>query len=141
MHESDSPPAPPRFRWRARWQLVMAHNHRVGDVSTIQTTPPFEVYLAAHVQKVHKMIADHTTLTTLASHRFFLLMLYPYSWRVMCCPPSPPTMSFTGEAEIIFLIIHHLLILDALRHSHRWISAMLHGFRFRVVPRLLEACV
>jgi hypothetical protein len=40
-----------------------------------------------------------------------------------------------------FMIIHHLLILDDLRHGHRWISAMLHGFHLRVVPRLLEACV
>src|SRR5437016_6259470 len=69
MHESDVPPAPPRFRRRARCQLVMAHNNWVGDLSTIQTTPPFEIYLAAHIQNVHKMIADHTALTTLASHR------------------------------------------------------------------------
>jgi len=47
----------------------MAHNNWVGDLSTIQTTPPFEIYLAAHIQNVYKMIADHTALTTLASHR------------------------------------------------------------------------
>ena len=51
----------------------MAHNDGVGDVSTVQTTPPFEINLAAGVQKVHKMIADHIALTTLASHRLFLL--------------------------------------------------------------------
>ena len=79
MHESDTPPAPPRFRRRARCQLVMTHNDGVGDVSTIQTTPPFEIYLAAHIQNVHKMIADHTALTTLASHRFILLILYALS--------------------------------------------------------------
>src|SRR5712692_4497227 len=73
MHESDSPPAPPRFRRSARCELVMAHNDGVGDVSTVQTTPPFEINLAAGVQKVHKMIADHIALTTLASHRLFLL--------------------------------------------------------------------
>jgi hypothetical protein len=55
----------------------MAHNDGVGDVSTIQTTPPCEIYLAAHVQKVHKMIADHVALTTLASHRLFLLKMSP----------------------------------------------------------------
>jgi hypothetical protein len=141
MHESDTPPSPPRFRRRARCQLVMAHNNGVGDVSTIQTTPPFEIYLAAHIQNVHKMIADHTALTTLASHRFILLILYALSLASRCSPPSPPTISFTGDAEIIFLIIHHLFILDALRHDHGWISATLHGFRLRVVSRLLKAFV
>src|SRR6266849_2424025 len=77
MHESDSPPAPPRFRRSARCELVMAHNDGVGDVSTIQTTPPFEINLAAGVQKVQKMIADHIALTTLASHGFFLLIDVP----------------------------------------------------------------
>ncbi len=57
----------------------MAHNDGVGDVSTVQTTPPFEIHLAAAVQKVHKMIADHTALTTLAPHRLFLLMICPLS--------------------------------------------------------------
>jgi hypothetical protein len=55
----------------------MAHNHGVGDVSTVQTTPPFEINLAAGVQKVHKMIADHIALTTLASHGLFLLIDVP----------------------------------------------------------------
>jgi len=77
MHESDSPPTPPRFRRSARCELVMAHNDGVGDVSTVQTTPPFEINLAAGVQKVHKMIADHIALTTLASHGLFLLIDVP----------------------------------------------------------------
>jgi hypothetical protein len=55
----------------------MAHNDGVGDVSTVQTTPPFEINLAAGVQKVHKMIADHIALTTLASHGLFLLIDVP----------------------------------------------------------------
>jgi hypothetical protein len=86
----------------------MAHNNGVGDVSTIQTTPPFEIYLAAHVQKVHKMIADHTALTTLASHRLFLLILYPLS------PVSQVLSSFSSNhvlhwgSEIVFLKMHHL---------------------------------
>ncbi len=77
MHERDSPPTPLRLRRSDRCQLVMAHNDGVGDVSTIQTTPPFEIYLAAHVPKVNKMISDHPAMTSLASHRLFLLMMYP----------------------------------------------------------------
>ena len=118
MHESDFPPAPPRFRRRVCCQLVMAHNNGVGDVSTIQTTPPFELYLAAHVQKVHKMIAGHTALTTLASHRLFLLILYPLSLA------SQVLSSFSSNH-----VLHWgsrdcfpedaPFILDDLRHSHR----------------------
>lgn len=71
MHEGDRPPAPIRFH-RTTWcHLVMAHDGRVGDVSAVQTTPPSEIHLAAHVQDVHKMIADHIALTTLASHKVF----------------------------------------------------------------------
>src|SRR5713226_2031439 len=79
MHESDSPPTPPRFRRSARCELVMAHNDWVGDVSTVQTTPPFEINLTAGVQKVHKMIADHIASTTLASHVLFLPLMSPLS--------------------------------------------------------------
>lgn len=71
MHESDSPPSPPRFCRKTRCRLMMSDDDGVGDVSTIQTTPPFEHYLAGHIQKVHEMIADHTALTTLASHWLF----------------------------------------------------------------------
>jgi hypothetical protein len=49
----------------------MAHNDWVGDSSAVQTTPPSEIHLAAPVQDVHKMIADHIALTTLASHKVF----------------------------------------------------------------------
>lgn len=71
MHEGDRPPAPLRFH-RTTWcHLVMTHDDGVGDVSAVQTTPPSEIHLAAHVQDVHKMIADHIALTTLASHKLF----------------------------------------------------------------------
>jgi len=134
MHESDSPPAPPRFRRRARCQLVMAHNNGVGDVSTIQTTPPFEIYLAAHVQKVHKMIADHTALTTLTSHRLFLLILYPLSLasQVLSAFSSNHVLHwgsrdcFPEDAPFM---------LDDLRHGHRRISAMLPCFLLCVMNR------
>lgn len=138
MHETDSPPAPPRFRRNACCQLVMAHNDGVGDVSTIQTTPPLEIYLAAPVQKVHKMIADHIALTTLASHRLFLLMMSP--------------LSMASQVLSVFSSNHALhcggrdwfpedapSIMDNLRHGHRWISAILHRFLLCVVHRLLEA--
>jgi len=52
---------------------MVPHNHGVGDVSTIQTPPPVEHHLAGHIQKIHKMIADHISLTTLALHWHFLL--------------------------------------------------------------------
>ena len=55
----------------------MAGDDGVGDVSTIQTAPSFENYLAAHIQKVHKVIADHTALTTLALHWPILPMISP----------------------------------------------------------------
>jgi hypothetical protein len=72
-----SPPSSPRLRRSARWHLVMAHNDRVRDVSAIQTPPPIEIQLIAPVQKVHKMIADHPALASLASHGCFLLIGYP----------------------------------------------------------------
>ena len=73
MHEGDRPPAPLRFR-RTTWcRLVMAHNHWVGDISAVQTTPPCEIHLAADIQNVHKMIADEVAATALTLHRFFLL--------------------------------------------------------------------
>lgn len=108
MHETDSPPTPPRFCRNARCQLVMAHNDGVGDVSTIQTTPPFEIYFAAHVPKVHKLIADHIALTTLASHRLFLLMMYPLSLatQVLSAFSSNHVLSHV-EVEIVFLRMHH----------------------------------
>jgi hypothetical protein len=56
---------------------VIADDDGVGDVSTIQTTPPCENYLAGHIQQVHKVIADHTALTTLALHWRILLMISP----------------------------------------------------------------
>jgi hypothetical protein len=107
----------------------MAHNDGVGDVSTVQTTPPFEINLAAGVQKVHKMIADHIALTTLASHGLFLLIDVPtIPGEFRFYPTSPPTMSFT-------------CILDDLRQGHRRIGATLYRFLLRVVPRILEAFV
>src|SRR5467141_3614870 len=125
MHESDSPPAPPRFRRSTSCELVMAHNDGVCDVSTVQTTPPFEVNLAAGVQKVHKMIADHIALATLASHRLFLLDDVPtIPGETGSIRTSLPTMSFT-------------CILDDLRQGRRRIGAMLHRFLLRVVPRIL----
>src|SRR5262245_15054829 len=69
LHHTDSPPTPLRFRRNARCQLLMTDNDRIGDISTIQTTPPHEIQLTAPIQEVQKMIPDHTTLTTLASHR------------------------------------------------------------------------
>jgi hypothetical protein len=86
----------------------MAHNDGVGDVSTIQTTPPFEIHLTADVQNVHKMIADHIALTTLASHRLFLLDDVPTipgeSGSVgLLLQPCPSHL----EAEIVFLRTHH----------------------------------
>src|SRR5205823_5110014 len=141
MHESDVPPAPPRFRRRARCQLVMAHNNWVGDLSTIQTTPPFEIYLAAHIQNVHKMIADHTALTTLASHRLSPDIVRTTPRESGAVPPSPPTMSFTRQPETIFLII--LFILDDLRHDHRLGGSTLccTATRLHVMPRFLKAFV
>lgn len=134
MHESDSPPAPPRFRRRARCQLVMAHNNGVGDVSTIQTTPPFDIYLAAHVQKVHKMIADHTALTTFASHRLFLLILYPLFL-------ASQVLSVFSSNHVLHWGSRHCFpedapfILDDLQHGHRRISTMLYRFLLCIMNR------
>src|SRR5688572_30921578 len=71
MYEADSPPPPPRFRRCARPHMVMPHNHRVGDIPTVQAAPPVEIHLAACVQNVHEMIMDHMALTTLALHKRF----------------------------------------------------------------------
>jgi len=76
VYDRDSPPPPPRLRRNVGRQLVMADNDGVRDVSAIQTPPPTEIQLTAPVQNVHKMIADHPALTSLASHGCFLLMLY-----------------------------------------------------------------
>lgn len=51
--------------------MVMPHNHRVGDIPTIQAAPPVEIHLAACVQNVHEIIMDHMALTTLAFHMRF----------------------------------------------------------------------
>ena len=72
-----APPSPPRLCRSARWYLVMAHNDRVRDVSAIQTPPSIKIQLTAPVQKVHKMVADHPALASLASHGYFLLIGYP----------------------------------------------------------------
>jgi hypothetical protein len=76
VYDRGSPPPPPRLRRNVGRQLVMADNDGVRDVSAIQTPPPTEIQLTAPVQNVHKMIADHPALTSLASHGCFLLMLY-----------------------------------------------------------------
>lgn len=77
MHDRGCPPAPPRFLRSACPQLMMTYNDGIGDVSTIQTTPPLEIQLTAPIQEIHKMIADQTTLTTLASHKPSPKMLRP----------------------------------------------------------------
>jgi hypothetical protein len=61
---------------------MMAHDHWIDDISAVQTTPPFEIQLAAHVQDIYEMISDHITLTTLALH--------------VLCPPSVCQLRLTG---------------------------------------------
>lgn len=79
MYESDSPPAPPRLCRYTLCRLVMAHNHRVGDIPTIQTPPPVEYDVTGHIQQIYKVIANHISLTTLALHWHFLLNRLPPS--------------------------------------------------------------
>jgi hypothetical protein len=50
---------------------MMVHDHGIDDVSAVQTTPPFEIQLAAHVQDIHELVPDHIALTTLASHAVY----------------------------------------------------------------------
>src|SRR5512141_1688573 len=90
MHENGSPPAPIRFRRGACCRLTMAHNEGVSDVSAVQTTPPFEVHLAADIQNVHKMFVDHIALTPFASHTLCLLA------EVLTIPGEP------GSARLLF---------------------------------------
>lgn len=46
----------------------MREDHRVDDLATIHTAPPFERETARIVSKIHEAIWDHHSLTTLASH-------------------------------------------------------------------------
>ena len=71
---------------------MMAHDHGINDVSAVQTTPPFEVQLAAHVQDIHELVPDHIALTTLASHAVYpplvcqLLLTGPLLSGTLCAP-------------------------------------------------------
>lgn len=105
MHESAAPPTPPRFCRNTRCRPVMADDDGVGDVPTIQTTPSFENYLAAHIQKVHKVIADHTALTTLALHWLTLPMISPpfLTNQVLGIFSSS---AFAPPAEVARIILH-----------------------------------
>jgi hypothetical protein len=86
----------------------MADNDRIRDVSAIQTPPPIEIQLTAPVQKVHKMIADHPALASLASHGCFLLMLY---FRIPARGGSPhKALSLTDHlADRHFGVAQHLV--------------------------------
>jgi hypothetical protein len=68
--------------------MVMLHNDRVGDISTVQAAPPDEIHLAACVQNVHEMIMDHMALAPLASHMHFSFRPHHTSKAVGTCPRS-----------------------------------------------------
>lgn len=84
----------------------MAGDDGVGDVSTIQTAPSFENYLAAHIHKVHKVIADHTALTTLALHWPTLPMISPLLFLTNQVLGIFSFSAFTPLAGVSRIILH-----------------------------------
>ena len=98
-----SPPSPFRFHRNALCQLLMAHDDRIGDASTIQTTPPAEIQLTAPTQKIHKMITDHITLTTLASHSLPPILCVARHLLVTIHTTAGPEMSILGNSRVSIL--------------------------------------
>jgi hypothetical protein len=77
------------------------------------------------------LIADHIALTTLASHRIFLLMMSPLSLasQVLSVFSSTHVLHW-GRRD--WFPDHAPFILDDLRHGHWRIGAMLHRYHLCV---------
>lgn len=108
MHESIPPPAPLRFCGSVHYRLVMTRDDGVSDVSAVQTTPSFEIHLAADVMNINKMIGDQAALTALASHTPFLRDV----GLTISCESVPARLRVHQcrrqlEAKDVFLRAHH----------------------------------
>jgi hypothetical protein len=113
----------------------MTDNDGVGDVSAIQTPPPIEIQLTAPIQNVHKMVADHPALASLASHGCFLLMLYLVSLpsqvlsvcRTVGCPQSQRGSAYKA-----------LSLIDHLADRHFGVTQHLIGFFLHILRQIVK---